>query len=95
MKIGTAAELAASWKEAFVEQVKMQEASTDAGLETLASLDAERVAHAETKRERDEALKALELAEQMMTKDSLCEAERLEEGLLVVRRALERGKIDA
>lgn len=41
-----------------------------------------------------EALKALKLAEQMMTKDSLCEAERLEEGLLVVRRALTGGKED-
>ena len=39
-----------------------------------------------------EARKALKLAEQMMTKDSLCEAERLEEGLLVVRRALTGGR---
>lgn len=36
-----------------------------------------------------EARKVMKLAEQMMTKDSLCEAERLEEGLSVVRRALE------
>lgn len=41
-----------------------------------------------------EARKALKLAEQMMTKDSLCEAERLEEGLSVVRRALTGGQAD-
>ena len=44
--------------------------------------------------ERDALDKALKLAEFMMTKNSLCKDERLEEGLAVIRRALNAGGND-
>lgn len=46
---------------------------------------------AEAKRENEALREALKLAEFMLTKDSLCQSERLEEGLTVIRRARNAG----
>lgn len=64
-----------------------------AHLERIAIKRAEKAeaALAEAKRENEALREALKLAEFMLTKDSLCQSERLEEGLTVIRRARNAG----